>query len=56
LRPPPGGPARRCPSRGEDYRQRLNEAHIRKSGGTEVEVEVSQDFEVTVVEEHAGRP
>ena len=34
----------------------IYEAHIRRSDGTEVVVEVNEDFEVTAVEEHAGRP
>ena len=30
------------------------EAHVRKSDGTEVEVEVDKSFDVTEVEEHDG--
>jgi uncharacterized membrane protein YkoI len=32
------------------------EAHIRKADGTEVEVKVNRDFEVTAVEAHRGGP
>jgi uncharacterized membrane protein YkoI len=32
------------------------EAHVRKSDGSEVEVLVNKDFEVTAVNEHRGRP
>jgi hypothetical protein len=32
------------------------EAHIRKSDGTEVEVQVSKDFKVFAVNEMGGRP
>jgi uncharacterized membrane protein YkoI len=33
----------------------IYEAHVRKSDGTEVEVKVNKDFEVTAVEEHGAR-
>ena len=40
----------------ETDRGGVYEAHIRKSDGTDVEVNVNRDFEVTAVEEHPGRP
>jgi len=33
----------------------IYEAHVRKADGTEVEVKVNKDFEVTAVEEHGAR-
>jgi uncharacterized membrane protein YkoI len=40
--------------RSETDRGGVYEAHVRKSDGTEVEVKVNKDFEVTAVETHAG--